>query len=174
MERTEKKYNYFYIINNLLNGHFYLGVHSTDDLDDGYFGSGKVLKQAIKKHGVENFELTILKYFDTRDDVLAFEKEVVNERFLEYYKGICYNLKKGGEGGFERTYTPDELKQRVRDAHKRYEMAHRDEISHRRRIKYHTSEKEKYAAYYQEHKEERRVYMKKYRAKKKAASIATI
>ena len=110
MSQKEKTYNYFYIINNLLNGHFYLGVHSTDDLDDGYFGSGKVLKQAIKKHGVENFELTILKYFDTRDELMTFEREVVNERFLEYYQSICYNLKKGGEGGSVKQFTDEELK----------------------------------------------------------------
>lgn len=97
--KREKIYNYFYIVNNLLNGHFYLGVHSTDTLADGYKGSGKALKLAIKKHGKENFELVPLKFFKTRKELMDFEREIVNERFLTYYKGICYNLKRGGEGG---------------------------------------------------------------------------
>lgn len=31
-------------------------MHSTDNLDDGYVGSGKRLWNSIKKHGKENFE----------------------------------------------------------------------------------------------------------------------
>lgn len=116
----EKTYNYFYIVNNLLNGHFYLGVHSTDKLADGYFGSGLALKNAIKSYGKENFELTPLKFFKTRKELMDFEREIVNERFLTYYKGICYNLKKGGEGGRETVFTPEEIKEHRRTSNERY------------------------------------------------------
>lgn len=114
--KREKIYNYFYIVNNLLNGHFYLGVHSTDTLADGYKGSGKALKLAIKKHGKENFELVPLKFFKTRKELMDFEREIVNERFLTYYKGICYNLKRGGEGGSEPIFTPGEAAERRRES----------------------------------------------------------
>lgn len=110
--KREKIYNYFYIVNNLLNGHFYLGVHSTDTLADGYKGSGKALKLAIKKHGKENFELVPLKFFKTRKELMDFEREIVNERFLTYYKGICYNLKRGGEGGCEKRFSDEEMRER--------------------------------------------------------------
>ena len=131
--KAEKKYNYFYIINNLLNGHFYLGVHSTDNLDDDYFGSGTVLKQAIKKHGRNNFELTILQYFDTRKEVLSFEKEIVTERFLEYYRGVCYNVHPGGDGGSAKQFTDEELRERRREQCRGY-MRHqytKDELRER-------------------------------------------
>lgn len=35
-----RKYHYIYKITRNQDGKFYVGMHSTDDLDDGYFGSG--------------------------------------------------------------------------------------------------------------------------------------
>ena len=43
-----------YKITNKINNKFYIGMHQTKKLDDGYMGSGKRLKLAIKKYILYN------------------------------------------------------------------------------------------------------------------------
>ena len=52
--KINKKYHYFYKITNVINNHYYYGIHSTDDLNDGYMGSGTRLHYAYKKYGIPN------------------------------------------------------------------------------------------------------------------------
>lgn len=94
----EIKFNYFYRIENKINGNFYYGVHRTNNLDDGYMGSGKRLRYAINKYGIENFNKEILMFFEEYDEALNYEEEVVNEVLL--IDPSCYNLTKGGKGGW--------------------------------------------------------------------------
>ena len=54
-----KEYHYFYKITNLINEHYYYGIHSTNNLNDGYMGSGVRLNKAYKKYGIENFTKTV-------------------------------------------------------------------------------------------------------------------
>lgn len=98
---SNKNYHYFYKITNLINGHFYYGVHNTDDLDDGYMGSGSRLGIAYKKYGVENFKKEILVLFDTSEEAFEYESEIVNEQLISDPK--CYNIVSGGIGGYKPT-----------------------------------------------------------------------
>lgn len=92
---NEKIYNYVYKITNLINGKFYYGIHSTDNLNDGYFGSGKLLRKSIKKYGKENFIKENIVYYTTRREASDYEKRIVTIDMVQ--SDMCYNLVTGGD-----------------------------------------------------------------------------
>jgi len=73
-------------------------MHSTDNLEDGYIGSGKRLWRSIRKHGLDNHVKEILEFLPNRSSLKSREKEIVNEQFLE--NPMCMNLQIGGGGGW--------------------------------------------------------------------------
>ena len=79
----------------MINNHYYYGIHSTDNLNDGYMGSGVRLHMAYKKYGIENFTKEILKFFNTRNDAAEYESEIVTEALIK--DANCYNVILGGE-----------------------------------------------------------------------------
>lgn len=88
--------HYTYSIVNNLNDKIYVGVHSTNNPDDGYMGSGTYIKRAIAKHGIENFEKIIINYHPTREEAFKEEAYMVDSEFVE--SDWTYNLALGGEG----------------------------------------------------------------------------
>ena len=89
---------YIYRITNKINGKTYIGQHKYKGLDDNYMGSGKLVKRAQKKYGMENFEKEILysciQYKATADDVERFA--IAKERAIGKAE---YNIADGGQGG---------------------------------------------------------------------------
>jgi hypothetical protein len=92
-----KKHHFIYKTTNLLNDKYYVGMHSTSNLKDGYMGSGKRLRYSIRKYGVENFKLEILEWFDSREALVEGEEQLVNVDLIK--DEMCLNLKIGGQGG---------------------------------------------------------------------------
>lgn len=85
---------YLYQIRNKNTNMIYIGVHCSKKIRDSYMGSGINIKEAIKKEGKENFEKTILEYFDNKENMLSAERKVVNREFIN--RTDTYNIALGG------------------------------------------------------------------------------
>lgn len=110
-EFIDKKFIFVYVITNLINNKQYVGQHTTNKIDDGYFGSGKVLKQAIKKYGSENFSFEVLEILDNCSQRILDSRET---DFIIEFNTISpngYNLK----GEDHRIPMSDEIKKKISD-----------------------------------------------------------
>ena len=94
MQRADKRrYHYIYKITRD-DGQYYIGMHSTDDLDDGYFGSGKLITRSIKKHGREKHKKEILAFLPSREALRNREEQLVTEEVVN--DPLCMNIATGG------------------------------------------------------------------------------
>jgi len=91
-------YYIIYKTTNNINEKIYIGKHKTNNLKDGYYGSGTILKLAIEKYGIENFSVEILHYLNSEEEMNSKEEEIVNENFVR--RDDNYNIAVGGNGGF--------------------------------------------------------------------------
>ena len=103
--RDENYIHYSYKIVNKITGKYYIGIHSfPKDLgykpeNDGYWGSGTKIQEAIRKEGKENFKKEVLKLFSTRQELSDEEKKLVTIK--EVNDPMCYNSTLGGDDNFE-------------------------------------------------------------------------
>lgn len=84
-----------YKIINLLNGKTYVGKDKNNTKH--YFGSGKLIKQAIKKYGLENFKKEIIQECFSISEMN--EKEIFWIKELNTISPHGYNICLGGNGG---------------------------------------------------------------------------
>jgi len=121
-------YYTIYQITNLVNGKIYIGKHQTNDLADGYFGSGTALKKAIAKHGKDVFRKDILHVFNNEAEMNAKEKELITEDFVRRLD--TYNLGVGGEGGphFEGRKHSDQTRQKLAEIRQINPIVYTDEL----------------------------------------------
>ena len=89
-------YHLVYKIANIINRKIYIGKHSTKNPYDDYFGSGKEIRSAIEKYGIENFTKEIIFCFDKEEDAFLKEAEIVNLDFVKNEN--TYNIAVGGNG----------------------------------------------------------------------------
>lgn len=92
-----KIYGYIYLTENLINHKKYIGQHKAECFDEKYYGSGKILKRAIKKYGLENFSCKIIQACIDEKDLNESE-----EYWIKYYNATesedFYNISSGGAG----------------------------------------------------------------------------
>jgi hypothetical protein len=93
-----KVFHIVYKTTNTINNKIYIGKHSTNNLNDGYLGSGKYLNRAINKYGPDSFKREILGKFATEEEAFLLERELVTADFCN--RPDTYNLVPGGSGNW--------------------------------------------------------------------------
>lgn len=114
-----------YKITNRINGKEYVGFHGTDDLDDGYMGSGKLIKRAIEKYGPNNFDKEYLLVTDNSDEAESLAREKISKSKIEFFNNLTpeeYNE------WYEKTWT-DDHKNRISDSLKGKPHSWQDKIN---------------------------------------------
>lgn len=92
-------YYLIYKITNIINNKIYIGKHQTENKDDNYMGSGKLLNRAIEKYGLDKFTKEILFECNSLEEMNEKEAEIVDEEFVARLD--TYNVKLGGQGGWD-------------------------------------------------------------------------
>lgn len=105
----------------------YYGKHSTDNLDDGYQGSGKVVCNVLnkikemKKNGKSTVEYhvttVILKMFDTEKEAYDYEIKLIDKVKSDKY---CVNINLGGRGIRKGSKLSKETKERMKISKRKY------------------------------------------------------
>lgn len=95
----EKKFNFIYITTNILTNKQYVGSHSTNNINDGYIGSGRYFLRAVKKIGKENFRREILQEYDDAISARSSEGYFIKLHDTLYPNG--YNISPMGGIGFK-------------------------------------------------------------------------
>lgn len=115
--RNDKAYGYVYETINLINGKRYIGQHSRKYFDKKYYGSGKYIKAAIEKYGKENFDVIILGWCYSKEDLDFGENYFIESCDTLVPNG--YNLMTGHSHGKHNKETKEILsnitKERLKD-----------------------------------------------------------
>jgi group I intron endonuclease len=115
-----------YKTTNLINGKQYIGRDMYNN--PKYLGSGRLLRKAIKKYGIENFKKEILQECKTIDELTRAE-----EYWIRLYDAAnnpsFYNLLDGSTGGDSLSNHPnlDSIKSKIRNARKLQVIQHSEE-----------------------------------------------
>lgn len=94
------KFYYTYKITLLkgsLAGHYYFGQHRTNNLNDGYTGSGKIIRNYFKHYEKiehQTYVKEIIAFYDNDDQLNEAEKQLISDKYKT--DELCLNLCEGG------------------------------------------------------------------------------
>lgn len=115
---SQKEFHFVYRTTCIKTGKWYIGLHSTDKIDDGYLGSGMRLIRSVKKHGESAHHREILFMAATRKEASNKEAELLSEDARR--DPMCMNIGAGGLGATDRPPTKEETAAKLSKASKGY------------------------------------------------------
>lgn len=92
---------FIYVTVNKENGRCYIGQKHFEQKGERwetYLGSGKIIKNAIKKYGSDSFYKVIVGFGKTNEELNEMEKEIIDINNATH-NDIFYNIADGGHGG---------------------------------------------------------------------------
>lgn len=100
-------YGYIYKItvndsNSILYNCYYIGRHISKKFDDGYYGSGVIIKDYINKKGTDFLKKDILCICESENELNEKELKSIGDLYQtdSYFNGgKCLNMKAGGDCG---------------------------------------------------------------------------
>lgn len=92
-------FGYVYKTVNTVNGKIYIGKKHSITFYENYYGSGKLIKRALEKYGLENFKVEVIKWSKTLDELNYDEKYYIKYFDSNFKSGKGYNISDGGDGG---------------------------------------------------------------------------
>lgn len=114
--RNNKAYGYIYETVNLINGKRYIGQHSKKYFDKNYYGSGKYIKAAIKKYEKVNFDVTLLGWCYSKEDLDFGENYFIESCNTLIPNG--YNLMTGHSHGKQSKETKEIISNKAKERFK--------------------------------------------------------
>lgn len=112
-----RNFGYIYLTTNLKNGKLYIG-QTKGNFSTKYFGSGKLIRQALKKHGNKNFTVKLLHLASSRKKLNHLEISEISKYRKKYGVDSLYNLSSGGYQKNSGYFHSEESKRKNSEAHK--------------------------------------------------------
>jgi hypothetical protein len=107
---STKQFRYVYLVTNLVNNKVYVGQHSTQNIDDGYLGSGVIIRFALDKYGKSSFRKDVLCFCVTQKELDEKETFYIKE-YDATNKTKGYNINAYGSGHLH----TEEVKKRLQE-----------------------------------------------------------
>lgn len=109
---SEGKFGYIYLITDTLHNKQYVGQYRGYKLDEKYYGSGLLLLNVIKKHGISILKREILDYASSQKELSEKEIYYIEKYNTLYPHGYNLTLRKQGMSSYTPQVLSDEIRQK--------------------------------------------------------------
>ena len=99
-----------------LKDHYYYGQHHTENLNDGYAGSGFKIRDYYKKYGAEEnvtYTKEIIEFYSNATELNEAEKILIGDKYET--DEMCLNLVSGGEAHIPSSETKNKISETLKD-----------------------------------------------------------